>query len=88
MKRADLIVTPTNAMAEMIKEICPTIKNRPFCTLYHGFAKDSLQEPLNEKFLRLLKVDGFKLFYPTHPAPHKGFEILFDMLACLKKEKK
>jgi glycosyltransferase involved in cell wall biosynthesis len=86
MKRADLIVTPSNAMAEMIRETCPAVRNRFFSTLYHGFTTDSMQEPLAEKFRSMLSVDSYKLLYPTHPAPHKGFDILFNLLALLKKE--
>jgi glycosyltransferase involved in cell wall biosynthesis len=87
MKRAELIVTPSNAMAEMIKETCPEVKNRRFYTLYHGFSKESLSEPLADKYTHMLSVEGIRLLYPTHPAPHKGFEVLFDILACLKQSK-
>jgi len=85
MKRADLIVTPTNAMTEMIKGICPEVKNRKFHTLYHGFSKNNYQKPLEERYAKLLEFDGLKLLYPTHLARHKGFDVLFNMLVCLKK---
>lgn len=85
MKRADLIVTPTNAMAEMIKATCPEVKNRKFHTLYHGFSKDTYQEQLDAKYEKQLDIEGFKFLYPTHPAPHKGFEILFEILKTLKE---
>lgn len=85
MGRADLIVTPSNAMADMIKEFCPRLRNRSFKTLYHGYSSESLQEPLEPRFRKLLARNVFKFLYPTHPAPHKGFEILFQSLAILKK---
>jgi len=86
MKRADVVVTPSNAMAEMIKETCPEVKDRRFYTLYHGFSKETLSEPLADQYVRMLDVDGVKLLYPTHLAAHKGFEVLFDILVCLKKQ--
>lgn len=84
MKRADLIVTPSDAMADMIKDLCPDMEKRPFHTLYHGFAKKDYGEPLDEKFAKQLNVKRFKLLYPTHPSFHKGFEILFRILARAK----
>ena len=58
MKRADLIVTPSNAMAEMIKTMCPETAKINFLTLYHAFAKEALVEPLDEKFVRMLAAPG------------------------------
>ena len=85
MKHAKLIVTPSRAMGKMIREACPEIRDRPFHTLYHGFTKDALTEPLDEKFVRLLAAKkGARLLYPTHPAHHKGFEVLFEILNKLK----
>jgi glycosyltransferase involved in cell wall biosynthesis len=87
MMRADLIVTPSNAMADMIRETCPKTRSRRFYTLYHGFMKASLQEPLDSQFAQLMdRKTGAKLLYPTHPARHKGFEVLFEMLAKLKAD--
>jgi len=88
MKRADLIVTPSNAMADMIRETCPTVKRRNFQTLFHGFNDQSLKSAPDERYIKLLAFDGYKLLYPTHAAPHKGFEILFKMLFHLKKQMK
>ena len=84
MKRADLIVTPSRAMADMIRDTCPETAGRPFKVLYHGFAKDSLQDPLDAKFEKIFSGrQGVRLLYPTHPGHHKGFEVLFDSLAKL-----
>ena len=85
MKRADKIVTPSNAMADMIKETCPTVKRKNFQTIYHGYNAQSLMSEPDEKYLKLLAYDGYKLLYPTHAAPHKGFDILFNILFNLKK---
>lgn len=88
MKRADLIVTPSNAMAEMIRETCPQVRSQKFRTLYHGYNKENLnKEPLNGEISDIFKYSGYKILYPTHPAPHKGFEILFEAMALLKQNR-
>lgn len=85
MARADLIVTPSEAMASMIKSSCPELANKRFATLYHGFEKRGLAAPLEDRFAALLTSRrGVKLLYPTHAARHKGFDVLFDVLAALK----
>jgi glycosyltransferase involved in cell wall biosynthesis len=85
MMRADLIVTPSHAMGEMIREACPQTQNRRFHTLYHGFSMEALADPLDEKFARLLaREKRLRLLYPTHPERYKGFEVLFDILSKLK----
>ncbi len=85
MKRSDVVVTPSHSMAEMIRQKCPQVKDRLFRTLYHGFSRESSLSPLEPRYKKLLTRAGIKLLYPTHPAPHKGFHILFDMLAQFKK---
>ncbi|RJO72584.1 MAG: glycosyltransferase family 1 protein [Myxococcales bacterium] len=87
MMRAELIVTPSQAMADMIRDMCPETASRPFKVLYHGFSRDSLQDSLDTKFDNLFSNrEGFRLLYPTHPAPHKGFDVLFDALAELRNK--
>jgi len=87
MMRAELIVTPSQAMADMIRNTCPETAGRPFEVLYHGFTKDSFQEPLDQKYQKLLSSSqGIRLLYPTHPGHHKGFEILFNALANLREK--
>lgn len=85
MKRASLIVTPSHAMADMIGITYPELRSRRFHLLYHGYSRDSLRDPLSEDCRKNLSVDGLKFLYPTHPAPHKGFDILFSSLSILKK---
>jgi glycosyltransferase involved in cell wall biosynthesis len=85
MMRADLIVTPSRAMADMIRDMCPETRSRSFKVLHHGFTKDSPGDSLDTKFEKLLSVSkGIRLLYPTHPAPYKGFDVLFDALAKLR----
>lgn len=85
MQRADLIVTPSRAMADMIRDTCPQVKDRAFATLYHGFAEASLGGTPDPRYEAMLARPGVRLLYPTHPAPHKGFEVLFPALALLKQ---
>ena len=85
MMRADLIVTPSHAMEDMIRDMCPETTSRSFKVLYHGFTRDSLQDPLDQKFEKIFSNGkGIRLLYPTHPGHHKGFKILFDALANLR----
>lgn len=86
MMKADLVVTPSNAMGEMIRQNCPQTINCKFHTLYHGFDSDGSSEPLDQKFLQLLSSKkGKRLLFPTHVGIHKGFDVLFSILANLKK---
>ena len=85
MKSADVVVTPSDAMADMIRTSCPSIQKARFRTLYHGFSRETLDDALEHKYFKMLEAKrGALLFYPTHPAPHKGFEVLFEILAKLK----
>lgn len=85
MMRADMVVTPSYSMGEMIREICPQIPRRRFRTLYHGFTDEALADPLDERLAQMLaSTKGTKLLFPTHAAVHKGFDVLRDMLARLK----
>ncbi|MBI5100209.1 MAG: glycosyltransferase [Nitrospirae bacterium] len=86
MKRADVIVTPSDTMGEMIRDTCPQLDNRVFRTLYHGFDQGALEEPLDRKYEEMFARRHLRFLYPTHPAPHKGFEILFEMLSLVKKK--
>src|SRR5438445_7940432 len=37
MRFAQVIVTPTNAMTDLIRDDCPGLRHKQFRTLYHGF---------------------------------------------------
>jgi len=85
ISKAEVIVTPSEAMASMIRNAFPNLADRRFATLYHGFEREALAAPLEDRFASLLKVRrGVKLLYPTHAARHKGFDVLFDILGALK----
>jgi glycosyltransferase involved in cell wall biosynthesis len=83
MKRADVVVTPSRTMTQMIRESCPQVSGRHFTTIYHGFTPAALCEAPDPKWTQLLDRPGFKLLYPTHAASHKGFDVLFQVVRCL-----
>ena len=84
MKYADVIVTPSGAMAELIKKRYPSLRQTKFKTLYHGFSFQEKKSAAGYWSEVLLKEKRFKLLYPTHASSHKGFEILFEALSKLK----
>ena len=85
MKRAQFVVTPSRAMAELIKSDCPSVREKDFRVLYHGFSANSMNSPLNSAVSKLLDRPGVKLLYPTHGAFHKGFPDLLRLLQELRR---
>jgi glycosyltransferase involved in cell wall biosynthesis len=85
MKRAQFVVTPSRAMAELINSDCPSVREKDFRVLYHGFSADSMNSPLNSAVSKLLDRPGVKLLYPTHGALHKGFPDLLKLLQELRR---
>jgi glycosyltransferase involved in cell wall biosynthesis len=83
MRRAAVVVTPSRAMADMIRETCPGLEKVRFETLYHGFDPASLDYTPAEAVRNAGK--GWKFFYPAFPDAHKGFPVLFATLAELKR---
>jgi glycosyltransferase involved in cell wall biosynthesis len=82
MKKAQFVVTPSRAMAELIKSDCPSVREKDFRILYHGFSAESMNSPLNSAVSQLLDRPEVKLLYPAHGAIHKGF---FDLLRLLQE---
>jgi glycosyltransferase involved in cell wall biosynthesis len=87
MKYADTIVTPSNTMADQIKKRFPSLEQKEFKTLYHGFNRIEQKVANNLWSEELLKEKRVKFLYPTHAASHKGFEILFNALSKLKQHR-
>jgi glycosyltransferase involved in cell wall biosynthesis len=85
MKGADLIVTPTKAMAEMIRASVPSISGKSFRTLPHGFAAGNYSEPLSSTLAGSFDRPGARVLYPTHLASHKGMDILIKVVFLLKQ---
>lgn len=85
MKYADIIITPSNSMAELIKSKYPSLTTKHFITLYHGFNVQEKEE-VNDHWKKVLaKETRIKILYPTHASAHKGFEILFEALSKLRR---
>jgi len=83
MKRASLIVTPSDTMGDMIKDVCPNIRDKKFKTLHHALNtkewKNSNQSILPDEIINSWPV----LFFPSHLAEFKGYRLLFDAVALL-----
>jgi glycosyltransferase involved in cell wall biosynthesis len=76
MRGATLTVTPTDAMAELIKARHPSLAGKRFHTLPHGtdlsrFTAVEPGEPVEPS-------GRFVFFYPTKPEVYKGMEILLE----------
>jgi glycosyltransferase involved in cell wall biosynthesis len=81
MRFADLIVTPTSAMTDLILQDCSGLSRCKFQTLYHGF---DLQ-PVARSTVRN-RADGYpKLLYTAHLGRYKNFDVLLRALTILKK---
>lgn len=85
MKRARLVVTPSHAMAAMIRRTYPALPASRMRTLYHACDFGGAVEPLPSLLARPLARQGLKLLYPTHAAAHKGFDLLIDALTMLAR---
>lgn len=86
MKRASVVVTPSQAMADMITQSCPRLRDKSFAVLHHGYEQQTMTQPLSAGIAEITrKGGGLRLIYPAHPAPHKGFPILFEALAMLRR---
>ncbi len=72
-------------MAELIRKRYPSLINKNFITLYHGFRIDEKEVAGSKWENILLKENRIKMLYPTHASSHKGFEILFEALSKLKQ---
>lgn len=84
MKRADLIVTPSHTMTNMIREMCPAVRGRTFKTLYHGFDMGP-SYTARETELPTEATHAYPLlFYPSHLGEYKGYRLLFDAIRILR----
>ncbi|NQT29327.1 MAG: glycosyltransferase family 4 protein [Candidatus Saganbacteria bacterium] len=89
MMASEIVVTPTNSMREMISAIYPQIPKDKFCVIPHAIDSNKFLHDTHElkgDVVKMLeKTAGeIKLLYVSHPAPHKGFEILFRAIKILK----
>lgn len=84
MMRADVIVTPSQTMGEMIKKLCPETEGRNFKTLYHGFEAGHSAGDAPAQFQEHAAGGGPILFFPSHLGEYKGYRLLFDAIRLLK----
>lgn len=81
MRFAEMVVTPSRAMREMILKDCPGLARAKFNTLYHGFEAETLGDRAGAQ----RTLPGFpKLLYTAHLGRYKNFEVLLRALALLK----
>ena len=64
MRRADLIVTPSDSMGTMVKTSCPQVSQRRFKTLYYGFTRASLHGRAESECAVLLRRPGLNVWLP------------------------
>jgi glycosyltransferase involved in cell wall biosynthesis len=90
MRASEIIGVPSVAMQEMILSVYPEIPKEKFRVIPHGFDADKFlqdRQPLPEQSRRLIDQvpqGVVRLLYATHPAPHKGIEILLPALRAVR----
>jgi glycosyltransferase involved in cell wall biosynthesis len=85
MMAADIVVTPSNAMANSIRKACPQLKPKIFKTIYHGLNQAEFREALKKENGDSARDKTIKIFYPSSPPDYKGYDQLFDILFELKQ---
>jgi len=84
MRRANVIVTPTRAMADMIRTRVPWARRKRFCILHHGFDFEAAVPTTSFCHPDMADRSGLRLLYPSHLGWHKGFEVLLQAVAILR----
>lgn len=86
MRGADLIVTPSDSMRNLVQTTSRGLEHKAMVVLKHGFSSSDYLNPLSLELAdKLDQAHGMKIVYPTHLAVHKGFDFLVETLALLKK---
>jgi glycosyltransferase involved in cell wall biosynthesis len=78
MRFATVVVTPTDAMGELIKTAHPSLASRRFVTLLHATDLSRFRAPVERPAKR-----RFVFLYPTKIQPYKGVEILLEAVRRL-----
>jgi glycosyltransferase involved in cell wall biosynthesis len=84
MRRANVIVTPSRAMADMIRTSVPWTGHKIFSVLHHGFDFEPAGPSTSFCHPDMTDRSGLRLLYPSHPGRHKGFEVLLQAIAILR----
>jgi len=85
MRGATVTVTPTDAMAELIKKRHPSLAGKRFHTLPHG--TDLSRFTAVQSTAPVDPSGRFVFLYPTKPEIYKGFEILLEATEYLAAER-
>ncbi len=86
IRNSDMVVSPSEAMNNFINasNFCRKSKAK-FEVLYHGFDTDILNK-LHRSDVESSAEKKISIFYPSHFARHKGFEVLFDAAKILARK--
>lgn len=91
MEASVAVVTPTDSMGKMIARTHPELPTGGFRTIFHGFDRDRFladAKPLSPQIESQIEnsSEGLRFLYASHPAPHKGFDILFRWAEELERQ--
>ena len=84
MKRADLIVTPSDAMTDMIRDSCPALSEHRFAALWHAVDQRTFAAPTRPAHRG---DDPFVFLFPSAPGLYRGLDILIDAIGLLAKRR-
>ncbi len=92
MKASEVIITPSKAMRDMIRDFYSDIKESKFKVIHHAFDKERFlnSNPLPsdvEKRLINIEPDTIKILYVSHLIPYKGYDVFIKVAKRLRKWK-
>jgi glycosyltransferase involved in cell wall biosynthesis len=84
LEASSMIVTPSSAMRDVIREAIPALTEKAIEVLPHALAREGESDSTEST----KNADGpVRLLYVGHLLPYKGFDVLIESLARLKHEK-
>ncbi|HEV2283938.1 MAG TPA: glycosyltransferase family 1 protein [bacterium] len=89
MRGAYRVVTPSEAMRDMIRAYYPDLPPAKFSVIPHGFGDTAFRggSPLpNNAAAQMAASDGLRLLYVSHAASYKGVEILLEADRILRDD--
>ncbi len=90
MKASEVVITPSKAMRDMIRDFYSDIKESKFRVIHHAFDKERFlnSNPLPsdvEKRLINIEPDTVKILYVSHLIPYKGYDIIIKVAKRLRE---
>jgi glycosyltransferase involved in cell wall biosynthesis len=86
VRRADLVVSPSYTMRNMLVAAFPKMPSNKFAVLYHGFTTNHVTRSQNQIEDSIEDTNKpLSIFYPSHFARHKGYEVLIRAASMLVK---